>query len=180
MHNEFRVFLPSFLVLLSTIRIYWVLAYCLLSPSIANAWLPAGSSCSCQVLLWQENSRMPWRWGRWVVIQNNTVVNDTGNTNLIQFLCLVALSFCLLITAYGCLCRGWAWCCLVLARERQASWMPSLFPIFCRKSGFKWTFLGYEFFYLFILFYFFLCVGGDMLLKFCLSASHCSDADFKS
>lgn len=29
--------------------------------------LLVGRTCCCEVLLWQENSWMPWRWRRWVL-----------------------------------------------------------------------------------------------------------------
>lgn len=31
--------------------------------------------------------------------------------------------------------RGWAWCCLVLARERKATWVPSLHTVLCGECS---------------------------------------------
>ena len=46
--------------------------------------------------------------------------------------CLSAKSFNLIhFMCFALIFRGWAWCSLVLAGERQALWMPRLLTVFC-------------------------------------------------
>lgn len=126
---------PAFLrIIISICLEVWIL-FCFWTKYLIRAYrqfsLTTGSTCCCQIILWQKNCWMPWGWRRLVSVSACFFLQYMIDGYLI-YSSYTSFPISLFIFFFG---RGWAWCCLVLARERKATWVPSLHTVLCGECS---------------------------------------------